>query len=159
MTSLGGAYPDVWGICGMSTPRTQGEMSRLGVIMKASGWSPAQLLAAPGTWVRASMNLWRESLGLIIPSINDKPAHFQAFMINSWLYLMCSLSTFPGTAGRWHFLGTEARGPYGHLGLHATFPVPSRLRRPLCWVPARCRLQACSPLLYPTGKIPEHHSE
>lgn len=59
MTSWGGAYPDVWGIRGMPTLGVQGEMSRLRVIMKASDWSAVPLLAATGTWVRASVNLWR----------------------------------------------------------------------------------------------------
>lgn len=61
MTSLGRAYSEVWGICGMPTPRVQGEMSRLGVLMKGSDWFRVRLLAAPGTWVRVSLNLWRAS--------------------------------------------------------------------------------------------------
>lgn len=95
-----------------------------------------------------------ESGGLIIPSINDKPPHFQAFMINSWPYLMCSLTTttFPGTAGRCRSLGCEAGGPYGHLRPHTTSPVPSGLRRPLCWAPGTCSLQAWFLLPYPQGK-------
>lgn len=74
---------------------------------------------------------------------------------------MASFNVFtadlPRTAGRWYILEGEAGDPYGHLGPHATSPVSSWLWRPLCWASGRYSLQACFPLLHPTGQAPELH--
>lgn len=123
MTSWGGAYQDVWSTGGIPTPTVQAEMSGLGGNGEHLRMVPSSA-ASSARHLGAGLSEPVESSGLIIPSINDKAAHFQAFMINSWPHLMCSLPTFPGTTGRWRFLGREAAEPYGHLGSHAAFPVP-----------------------------------
>lgn len=124
--SWGGAYADIWGVGGMPTPRVQGEMSGSGGRNEGLGLVPS---SAAGVARHLGVGLGEpvESGGLIIPSINDKPPHFQAFMINSWPYLMCSLTTtFPGTAGRCRSLGCEARGSLWAPEATRHFPCPQQ---------------------------------
>lgn len=68
------------------TPTLWGDDEGLRLVPCSSAGSTQHLGAGLGEPVVSS--------GLMIPSINDKPAHFQAFMINSWPYLMSLLPTF-----------------------------------------------------------------